>query len=90
MALDFTRLSEKGQVVIPSEMRKRMKLKEGTRFVILGLEDTIVLRRVQLSAEKSALRKTLTRFRTVAQKSGFSGLEIARIIEASRKSVHCI
>jgi len=87
MSLDFTRLSEKGQVVIPSEMRKKMKLKEGTRFVILGLEDTIVLRRVQLSAEKRALRKTLTRFRTVAQKSGFSGTEIERMIEASRKSV---
>jgi AbrB family looped-hinge helix DNA binding protein len=42
MSLDFTRLSEKGQIVIPSEMRKRLKLKEGTRFVILGLDDTIV------------------------------------------------
>ena len=87
MALDFTRLSEKGQIVIPSEMRKKMKLKGGTRFVILGQEDTIVLRRVEISVEKRALRKTLLRFRGVAERSGLSGIEIERMIKASRKSV---
>ena len=64
-----------------------MKLKEGTRFVILGLDDTIVMRRVQLSAEKRALRKTLARYRAIAERSGFSGIEIERIIKATRKSV---
>jgi AbrB family looped-hinge helix DNA binding protein len=85
MALDFTRLSEKGQVVIPSELRRKMKLKEGTRFVILGQQDTIVLRRIEISSEKRALRKTLQRFRGAAQKSGFTGREIERLIKDSRK-----
>jgi len=85
MAVDLTRLSEKGQIVIPSEMRKKMRLKEGTRFVVLGLNDTIILRRVELSAEKRDLRKIIARFRSTAQKSGFSGREIEQMIEASRK-----
>lgn len=42
MALDMTRLSEKGQIVIPNEMRKRMGLKEGVRFLVVGLDDIIV------------------------------------------------
>ena len=46
MALELTRLSEKGQVVIPTEVRRKMGLKEGTKFLVVGLEDVIVLRRL--------------------------------------------
>ncbi len=59
MALELTRLSQKGQVVIPTEVRRKMGLKEGTRFLVVGLEDIIVLRRLQLSEEKLRLKKLL-------------------------------
>ncbi|MBI4257723.1 MAG: AbrB/MazE/SpoVT family DNA-binding domain-containing protein [Thaumarchaeota archaeon] len=85
MSLDFTRLSEKGQVVIPNEMRKRMKLKEGTRFVILGLDDTLVLRKLELSQERLRLKSLLAKSREKARKVGFSQKEIDRLIAASRK-----
>lgn len=85
MSLEFTRLSEKGQVVIPNEMRKRMKLKEGTRFVVLGLQDTIVLRKLELSHERIRLKQLLAEAREKARKSGFSQKEIEHLIESSRK-----
>jgi len=85
MSLDFTRLSGKGQVVIPSEMRKRMKLKEGTRFVMLGLGDTIVLRKIGLSRERFRLKQLLSKSREEAMKVGFSQEEIDKLVEASRK-----
>ncbi|MCP8316430.1 MAG: AbrB/MazE/SpoVT family DNA-binding domain-containing protein, partial [archaeon] len=56
MAIDMTRLSERGQIVIPNEMRRRMGLKEGTRFLVMGLEDTIVLRKLELSQERIRLK----------------------------------
>jgi len=49
MALELTRLSQKGQVVIPTQVRRKMGLKEGTKFLVVGFEDIIVLRKLQLS-----------------------------------------
>lgn len=87
MSLDFTRLSEKGQVVVPSEVRRRMKLKEGTRFVILGFDDTIVLRKLEVSEERLRLKRLLAQSREKAKKVGFSVREIQKLLEASRKAI---
>ena len=86
MSVEFTRLSEKGRVVIPNEMRKKMKLKDGTRFVVLGLDDTIVLRRVELSQERDRLKRLLGEARKKARTSRFSQREIERLIKSSRKT----
>lgn len=87
MSLEFTRLSEKGQVVIPNEMRKKMKLKEGTRFIVLGLDNTIVLRRLEASEERLRLKQLLLKARQKADKIGFTRKEIEGFIESSRNSV---
>ena len=39
-----TRLSSKGQVVIPEAIRRRLGLRPGTQFVVLGEDDTVVLK----------------------------------------------
>jgi AbrB family looped-hinge helix DNA binding protein len=86
MALELTRLSEKGQVVIPTEVRRKMGLKEGTRFLVIGLEDVIVLRRLQLSEEKLRLKKLLAEARFSAKTHGLSEKEVERLVHAVRKS----
>ena len=88
MSLDFTRLSEKGQIVVPSEVRKKMKLTEGTRFVILGFKDTIVLRKLELSEERLRLKRLLARSREKAEKLGFSEREIQKLLDSSRRPRH--
>lgn len=86
MALELTRLSAKGQVVIPTEVRRKMGLKEGTRFLVIGLEDVIVLRRLQLSEEKLRLKKLLAEARFSAKTHGLSEKEVERLVHAVRKS----
>ena len=39
-----TKLSSKGQVVIPEEIRQRLGLQQGSRFVVMGDRDVIVLK----------------------------------------------
>ena len=85
MALDMTRLSEKGQIVIPNEVRKRMGLKEGTRFLVVGLDDTIVLRKLQLSQERMRLERLLEKSRAKAERVGFTEKEIDSLIHSYRK-----
>ena len=86
MALELTRLSEKGQVVIPTEVRRKMGLKEGTKLLVIGLEDVIVLRRLQLSEEKLRLKKLLAEARFSAKTHGLSEKEIERLVHPVRKS----
>lgn len=47
--MSLTRVSSKGQIVIPSEMRK--DLKEGEELIILKDEDRIILKKVSTLTE---------------------------------------
>jgi len=85
MALDITKLSGKGQIVIPNEVRKRMGLKEGMRFLVIDLDDTIVLRKLELSRERVRLKQLLEKSRARAEKVGFTEKEIDRLIHSYRK-----
>ena len=38
-----TKMSSKGQVVIPEDIRNQLKLKTGDQFVVVGDKDTVVL-----------------------------------------------
>ena len=39
-----TRMSSKGQVVIPEKLRNKLGLKEGSQFVVVGENDTVILK----------------------------------------------
>lgn len=44
--LSTTKMSSKGQVVIPEEVRKRLDLKPGAKFVVVGEKDVIILKAI--------------------------------------------
>ena len=41
-----TRMSSKGQVVIPENIRKQLNLKTGTQFVVVGEKDVVILKSI--------------------------------------------
>ena len=46
--LATTRMSSKGQVVIPEEIRTRLQLEPGTQFVAVGEGDVVILKKIAL------------------------------------------
>ena len=46
MSVETIRMSSKGQVVIPQEVRNEVNAKEGTVFAVIGSKDTIVLKKI--------------------------------------------
>jgi AbrB family looped-hinge helix DNA binding protein len=44
--LATTKMSSKGQVVIPEDIRKRLKLKAGDQFVVVGEKDVVILKAI--------------------------------------------
>ncbi len=44
--LATTKMSSKGQVVIPEDIRKRLRLKAGSQFVVVGENDVVILKAI--------------------------------------------
>ena len=42
-----TRMSSKGQVVIPESLRQQLSLESGTQFIVMGEDDVIILKTIQ-------------------------------------------
>jgi len=41
-----TKMSSKGQVVIPENIRKQLNLKVGSQFVVVGEKDVVILKNI--------------------------------------------
>ena len=41
-----TKMSSKGQVVIPENIRKQLKLKASAQFVVVGEKDVVILKNI--------------------------------------------
>ena len=41
-----TKMSSKGQVVIPENIRKQLNLKAGAQFVVFGEKDVVILKNI--------------------------------------------
>ena len=46
--IEITSVSSRGQVVIPQSLRDRMKIHTGEKFVVIGENDTIVLKKLEM------------------------------------------
>lgn len=84
-ALEFTRLSSKGQIVIPQDIRKDMELKTGTPFAVIEQRDAILLKKIEMPKIKSWEEATKP-FKEAAKKSGFNKNDLDVIIEEVRAS----
>ncbi len=45
-ALATTKMSSKGQVVIPEDIRTRLGFKAGSQFVVVGEKDVVILKAI--------------------------------------------
>lgn len=47
MNIEITKMTSKGQVVIPQNIRERKEIEEGEKFIVYDTNDSIVLKRVK-------------------------------------------
>ncbi len=80
-----TTLSSKGQVVIPEEIRTRLGLKPGARFVVLGDRDVVILKVLQ-PPDKREFGMLLQQARVAAKQSGVRRGDIARAVATTRRA----
>jgi len=68
-SLATTRMSSKGQVVIPEEIRDRLGLKAGTQFVVVGNRDAVILKAISAPSVKE-FNNLIGQARQQARKAG--------------------
>ena len=74
-----TRLSSKGQVVIPEEVRNDLGLTEGDQFVVIGQGDAVILK-VITPPKLEDFEKLLTQARVEAKKAGIRRADLKSAI----------
>ena len=61
----MTKMTSKGQVVIPKDIREKKGIKEGEKFLVYGSEDSIILKRVKNMKRSADLEKFQKTFRSM-------------------------
>ena len=82
--LATTRLSSKGQVVIPEEIRAALGLERGARFVVLSEGDVVILKRIETPA-RGELRALAARVRRQDRRAGMRPADVDRAIRSVRR-----
>jgi len=79
-----TTLSSKGQVVIPEEIRVRLGLMPGTRFVVVAENDVVVFKVVQ-APEEAEFAGLVAQARAVAREEGLRVADVERAVRKARR-----
>jgi len=81
--LDVTRMSAKGQVVIPGDIRQALSLAPGTKFIVAGEGDTVILKRIgpPMFAEVDKLFADSRKF---AKQAGLRKSDVKKAIKRTR------
>ena len=79
-----TKLSSKGQVVIPEDIREHLHLKEGDQFVVIGQGDTVIFKTIT-PPSIGEFTNLLNEASTQAKKAGMKPGDVKAAIRKARR-----
>ncbi|MBI2630228.1 AbrB/MazE/SpoVT family DNA-binding domain-containing protein [Candidatus Pacearchaeota archaeon] len=83
--IEITSISSRGQIVIPQSLRNRLRIHEGEKFIVIGEDNTIILKKLEMPSF-SGVDKLLKKTREFAKNKGLKEADISEaIIEARKK-----
>nr|MBI4156882.1 AbrB/MazE/SpoVT family DNA-binding domain-containing protein [Candidatus Woesearchaeota archaeon] len=88
MDVEITKMTSRGQVVIPQDIRQSRGLKEGEKFLVYDTGDSIVLKRVknlQKAKDIEEFEKTFSSMWKTAKTKGITKKDVTEEIKAYRK-----
>jgi len=80
---DTTRMSSKGQVVIPETVRNRLGLKPGAQFVVMGDRDVVIFKTIAAPA-RHEFAAIAAKVRRQAREAGLNVSDVARAVRKVR------
>ena len=83
-AVDITRLSSKGQIVVPRAVREALGLETGAKFIVLADADTIILKRIQ-EPSLAEFRRMANKAEERAREAGLTPEDVEAVVERARR-----
>jgi len=81
--ISTTKMTSKGQVVIPEEIREYMHLESGVKFIVMATSDSIIFKKITLIPQKD-IKHLLKASQAMAKKYKFKEKDISDIISEVR------
>lgn len=81
-SIETTKMSSKGQVVIPEEIRNRLGLKTGDKFLVMGDKDVVILK----TLSNPSINQFDDLIREARKQATATGLKRSDIVNAIAKS----
>jgi len=81
--LTTTKMSSKGQVVIPEDIRNRLNLQVGSQFVVVGEKDVVIFKSITQPSMKD-FDKLIAKARKQAKKTGLKRSDIHKAVTEAR------
>ena len=79
-----TKLSSRGQVVIPEEIRNNLGLSEGDQFLVIGEGDAVILKTIT-PPKLEEFQELLSQARTEAKRTGIKKADVKSAIAKVRR-----
>ena len=83
-AIETTKMSSKGQIVIPEDIRNRLGLKTGDKFLVMGDKDVVILKALS-NPSLEEFDDLIKAARKQARTAGLKRSDIANAISKSRR-----
>jgi len=82
--LATTKMSSKGQVVIPEDVRSRLGLEAGEQFVVVGDKDVVILKRIAPPSMRD-FDELVGQARRQARNAGMKRSNVEAAVQKARK-----
>ena len=88
MVVEMIKMSSKGQIVIPQDIRTEICASEGTMFAVISERDSIVLKKIAIPSKEELiyeLKEIAKEGKRRLEAKGIKESDLSKIIEKSRK-----
>lgn len=81
--LATTRMSSKGQIVIPEAIREKLNLQPGAQFIVIGEDDVVILKAIT-PPRVETFDKLIEEARRQARLAGLKRRDVAEAVSKAR------
>ena len=89
MPAETIKMSSRGQIVIPRDIREELKVSEGTIFSVVSSKDAIILKKISIPSKEDLIKEIgviALEGRKRAEKIGIKESDVPKLVQRVRKS----
>ncbi len=86
--IETIKMSSKGQIVIPQDIREDLQLGEGSVFAVVSNQDTIVLKKLETPSKEDLIKELVAiakEGKERLQRKGLKEDDIPELVKSARK-----